>query len=157
MKQLIQPLAWGLALASVLATASSLALSLVTPAAAATAVHEHHAHGPAPTLPAQASFATDAALREGMSRVRDAVEALGDTPADRRQAAELGDRIEAASAYLVANCHLPADADAALHGVLGDLLAGAEQLDAADPAPALARVHSGLARYQQLFNAPHWR
>ncbi|MCF6757929.1 DnrO protein [Stutzerimonas balearica] len=158
MKHLIQPLAWGVTLASILAAASALALSLATPMAAAATAAPHHLHSAQEALPVSAGHATDAALREGMSRVRDALQSAGMAP-DDQAAAVLAGEIEAAGAYLVANCRLPEAADTTLHGVLGNLLGAADRLrgPGAPRDAALRQARSALARYQQLFDAPHWR
>ena len=58
MKTVIQPLAWGLALASILALASGVALDVVISTAQATPTHHEHAN----------PSATPAPLREGMTR-----------------------------------------------------------------------------------------
>jgi hypothetical protein len=93
-----------------------------------------------------------------MSRVRDALQSAGMAP-DDQAAAVLAGEIEAAGAYLVANCRLPEAADTTLHGVLGNLLGAADRLrgPGAPRDAALRQARSALARYQQLFDAPHWR
>ena len=72
---------------------------------------------------------------------------------------KIAGEIEAAGAYLVANCRLPEAADTTLHGVLGNLLGAADRLrePGAPRDAALRQARSALARYQQLFDAPHWR
>ena len=165
MKQYLQPVAWGVAMASIVAMASSFALSMVASTAQAATAHDHSQHSQAPVntqvTPAE-RWATDDALREGMTRLHQAVQRS--LPADPRQAlddaaaAELQREIEAGTSYLIANCRLPEAADAALHGLLIDLLQGAEALSEADQrAQGQQRIASALERYPQVFAAPLWR
>ena len=71
-----------------------------------------------------------------MTRIHEAVQrSLPDAPGQPigdEAAADLQRDIEAATSYLIANCKLPEAADAALHGLLIDLLRGAEALSEAD-------------------------
>ena len=65
MKQYLQPIAWGVAMASVVALASSLALSMAVGTAQAATAHDHSHSTPvaAEATPGE-RWATDAALRE---------------------------------------------------------------------------------------------
>lgn len=161
MKQVIQPLAWGIAMASVLAMASSFALSVVSPAHAASDDHAHHARQAA--KPAEASqWATDEGLREGMTRLRASVnQAIPHDPAqplDAETAIQLQKDVDAAVSYMIANCKLPGAADAALHGLLIDLLRGAEALsEEAEREKGLQQIVATLERYPETFAAPHWK
>jgi len=161
MKAVIQPLAWGLAMASMLALASGLALDLVVDTAQATVTHEGHGAHAASPVGGEQQWATDAALREGMTRLRQAANAaLPDDPAqtiNERQALTLQKAVEDGVSYLIAHCELDAQADAALHGLLTDLLGGAEAL--AEPTKRAAgaqRIRVALQRYPSLFAPPHW-
>jgi aminopeptidase N len=164
MKQYLQPIAWGVAMASVVALASNFALSMVVSTAHAATGHDHSHHTPAAanqSTPAE-RWATDEALREGMTRVHEAVQRS--TPSDPRQplsdeaAAALQRDIEAATSYLIANCQLPEAADAALHGLLIDLLKGAEALSETEQREqGLQRIFDALERYPQTFAEPVWR
>ncbi|AWM60572.1 DnrO protein [Stutzerimonas stutzeri] len=164
MKQYLQPIAWGVAMASIVALASNFALSMVVSTAHAATSHDHSQHAPATaaqTRPGE-RWATDEALREGMTRVHESVQRS--TPSDPRQplsdesAAALQRDIEAATSYLIANCQLPEAADAALHGLLIDLLKGAEALSETDQREqGLQRIFDALERYPQTFAEPVWR
>ena len=161
MKAVIQPLAWGLAMASMLALASGVALDVVVDTAQATVTHDGHGAHAAPPAGGEQQWATDAALREGMTRLRLAAEdALPDDPAQpigERQALALQKEVEDSVSYLIANCELSAQADAALHGLLADLLGGAEALAVpAERADGVQRIHVALERYPNLFAPPHW-
>ena len=93
MKVVIQPLVWGIAMASMLALASGVALDMVVGTTQAAALHEGHGAHAAPPAVASQQWATDAALREGMTRLRAAVHAaVPNDPAqsiDDRQATAL--------------------------------------------------------------------
>ncbi len=164
MKQYLQPLAWGMAMASIVAVASGFALSMVASTAQAAMAHDHGPHGQAmisEPLPG-ARWSTDEALREGMTRIHEAAQrSLPDAPGQPigdEAAADLQRDIEAATSHLIANCKLPEAADAALHGLLIDLLRGAEALSEADQREqGLQRLVEALERYPQLFAEPLWR
>jgi len=163
MKQYLQPIAWGVAMASVVALASSLALSMAVGTAQAATAHDHSHSTPvaAEATPGERR-ATDAALREGMTRIHEAVQrsmpSAPGQPVSDESAAALQRDIEAATSYLIANCKLPEAADNALHGLLIDLLKGAEALsDAGQREQGLQHIFDALERYPQLFAEPVWR
>lgn len=155
MKKVIQPLAWYLVLASVLALASSFALNLVSGTVYAAGFahdHQHGASAPVALPPEGDRWVSDAPLREGMARIRQLVEQQAALPRDLERA------LEAEVATLIERCRLAPQADAALHLLLGELLSGAEALAAgAEREQALARMHGALHRYPQLFADPHWQ
>ncbi len=165
MKQYLQPLGWGLAMASLVALASNFALAVVVGTAQAATAHQHSQHAQpsvaSDALPGE-RWATDEALREGMTRIHEAVQRSLPSdpgqPLDEQSAAALQREIEAATAYLIANCRLPEAADAGLHGLLSDLLEGTEALSDAEQREAgLQRIFAALERYTQLFAEPVWR
>jgi hypothetical protein len=162
MKAVIQPLAWGLAMASMLALASGVALDLVVDPAQATIQRDHDGHTAAVPVASGQRWATDAALREVMTRLRHALGAvqLGDParPLGASQAVQLQAAVEESVSFLIAHCELPEQADAALHELLADLLEGAKAL--AEPAErdqGAQRILATLHRYPEVFAAPHWR
>lgn len=162
MKAVIQPLAWGVAMASMLALASGVALDLVVDSAQAAAPHnhDHDRHlAAAPSINDQ-KWPTDAALRKGMTQLRDAAErALPDGSAsiDARVAKQLQTAVEDNVSFLIANCELSEQADAALHGLLADLLKGAKALaETAEQEHGAQLVLATLQRYPDVFAAPHW-
>ena len=145
-------------------TAVPLLLLAAMTAPLARAQDGHHHHAPATAVaqavPAAQRWATDAPLRTGMGQIRTAVDALqhyeqGHTgPA---QAVALAAQIEGQVAYLVANCKLKPQADAALHVIIAELSAGAQALKA-DPADlsAIAPMRQALQHYSRQFNDPGW-
>jgi hypothetical protein len=76
------------------------------------------------------------------------------------QYAALADRIEAQVNSIVANCHLPAAADANLHYVIADLSGGVARMRGQDPArtrlDGAALVHGALIAYGKYFEDPDW-
>jgi predicted kinase len=114
----------------------------------------HAGHGQAAGLSLDdgRKWATDAGLRQGMTRIRALAEAPAPDPA--AQAAAIRDEVAA----LVANCRLEPRADAVLHALIGELLAGAEAMARPETASAgLDRVRAALARYPDYFDHPGWR
>lgn len=133
--------------------------ALAVPFAHAQEGHEHHAPAAAVSqeIPAQ-RYATDAPLRKGMAQIRTAVDALGHYERGHmgaEQAAGFASDIQAQVAYLVANCKLEPEADAALHGIIAKLGAGAQALKT-DPAnlAAIPPMREALADYQRTFDDP---
>lgn len=117
----------------------------------------HAVHG-APAAAPAGGWATDAPLREGMARVRTALDELrhyemGHMP--QGLAVEKVGEVKDATRYMFANCRLAADADAALHAMLVPLLAAVQRFEA-DPADtgAIAAMRSAVADYPRLFDDP---
>lgn len=124
--------------------------------------HDHAQHAPdAAATPAPAQrWATDAPLRKGMADIRGAVQALGHYEMGHmgpEQALQQVATIEQSIGYLIANCKLDPQADAALHGIIGQLGQGIAALKA-DPQDlaAIATLRSALQEYPRLFDDPDW-
>lgn len=120
----------------------------------------HAAHATPAPVPAQ-RWATDAPLREGMDRVRVALDDLrhyemGHMPAN--MAVERATAIEDAIAYMFANCKLEPKPDAALHGILVPLLTAAQGLkkDPQDMA-TVAAMRKAVADYPVYFEDSKWK
>ena len=147
----------------------ALALFAMAPLASATTTADKHAHDHSHQAAAAAADATDAPaqrhavdapLQAGMGKIRSAVEGLAHHEMghlERKQVLIHAQEIEDQVQYLIANCKLDAKADAALHGIIGRLLAGASALKAkpADAAP-VAKLRDALADYPRLFDDPNW-
>lgn len=107
-------------------------------------------------------WATDAPLRQGLERIRDAVApiiaASTARPLTKDEATALSSAIKDQVQFLVENCKLEPRADAALHVLLNDFLQGAHAL-AADPGSkaGLERVVKALNLYPQYFDHHGWR
>lgn len=155
--KVLQPLFWSLALALMLALASSFALSFVVGTAWAAEGHHHHAPAAAGAQAPAGKWATDLPLRSGMARIRWAALQTLPGPVGDAQASALSREIREATAFMIEHCTLPPQADAALHGVLTELLQGAEALPrAAERERAGERILAALARYPELFDDPQW-
>jgi hypothetical protein len=139
------------------------------PQAAETHAHGHAQHGHAGAVAglefdAGKRWPTDAALREGMSSIRQAFDA--DHPRIHRgeqtdaQYDGLADTVGQQVDRIIANCKLPPAADAQLHLVVADLLQGAALMH--DPGDGTrhdgaALVHGALIAYGKYFDDPDWK
>ena len=113
-----------------------------------------------PTLPAT-PWPSDPALREGMRRMQRAVQALDHVEhghLDAAQSAAVAQQVQDAANYMIANCKLPAEPDAALHGLLSTLLSGAAAIkaDPADTGP-VASMREAIALYPRMFEDVTWQ
>lgn len=141
----------------------SIALSAALPAIAQHSHDQHESHATsaaAVTIPAQ-RHATDAPLRDGMARIRVALDELshyemGHMP--QAVAVERVDAIKAATDSIFANCKLAPDADVALHAMLVPLLNGinAFRTDPADTSTVVA-MRQAIADYPRVFDDPNWQ
>lgn len=116
-----------------------LALAFAVAAAPALAQHAHHdpaAHVDTMAAATQARFKADAVLSREMGAIRAAFEAhlpaIHDGSLDTAGYAALGAEVETRIATIIRECRLPADADAALHGYIGRMLAAAGRMKRAD-------------------------
>lgn len=126
--------------------------------------HSHEATGSAQlTLNKGQKWATDDNLRQGMSRIRDALAAgfpaiqAGKTTAEqyRTLAQKTNDQI----AFMVRNCKLNPDADAMLHLVLADIIAGADAMQGKNVHEAhkgAEKIAHALDNYSTYFDHPDW-
>ncbi len=94
-------------------------------------------------------WATDQVLRTGMQRIHEAVQQ--NSPQLARTTREQVD-------YLIAHCELEPEADATLHGIIAQLLAGAQALSQ-DPrsTEGLEKIHHALRQYPEYFDHPGWQ
>ena len=109
-------------------------------------------------------WATDAPLRQGMVAIRDAVRGapapLHKGTASPTEYAALGNRIEAEVGRIVKECKLPPAADAQLHLVIADVIAGADAMKGAKDGKAgragLVKVNGAVESYARYFDHPGW-
>lgn len=143
------------------------ALAALTGAAALAAEHAHHGHA-APsklTLDQGKKWPTDEPLRQAMGRVRaamaPALPAIHADKAGAKQYRDLAAAVEKEVAYIVANCRLAPDADAMLHLVIADLVAGADAMQGKSkgtkPRSGAIRVVQALDDYGRFFDHPGWQ
>jgi hypothetical protein len=151
-------------------TLASLTLLAAAPNHAPAQHEQHEAHGPGGAvaqlqLKDGQKWQTDAALRSGMANIRAAFDA--DHPAIHAgkqadaQYAALAKRIDQQVKSIVANCRLPAEADANLHLIVADLLQGISLMRGEDPARSrhdgAALIHGALNAYGKFFDDPAWK
>ncbi|MCW9058366.1 MAG: hypothetical protein OQL11_05790 [Gammaproteobacteria bacterium] len=134
-------------------------------AGAADQGHDHHDHATQETgglvLNEGERWATDAALREGMERVRASFAEV--LPAYQRgefsheAATDTARAIDDHVAFLVENCKLEPAADAVLHVLVAELLQGTATLRKAPASPeGLPRIHGVLRDYPRYFDHTGW-
>ncbi len=125
--------------------------------------HAHHGGHPLDSVGLEVPdghvrWIPDAPLLEGMRRVRTAVADLDAQPAPAREPAAVAAsaaEVDAAIAYMFANCELAPEPDVALHAILARLMAGIRALRA-DPADAGAveGMRAAVDHYHALFDDP---
>ena len=144
--------------------AAAFALGATQPALAADS-HNHAAGAPAKlALDHGKQWATDAPLRQHMGEIRTLMsERLGSIHAGKLQPADyraLGAAIEQQVAAIVAECKLPPDADAMLHLVVADMVAGADVMQgkaAGKPADGAHKVVLAANAYGRYFKDAGWK
>ncbi len=137
---------------------------------AALAAEEHHHHGESAAaaqkleLNAGKKWATDAALRQSMDEINQAMaKALPLIHKDRfgdADYAALATTINQKVGYAVENCKLEPKADAMLHLVIAELMAGAEIMNGKTSATrhdGAVRVRQALQSYGKYFQHPNWK
>ncbi len=155
---------------NILATLLVLSLGAGGSALAADkAAHEHeHHHGAKPAalqLNAGKKWETDAPLRKAMGEIRQSMAASLDAIHHNRLPAKdyaaLAHKVESAVGDMIANCKLGAQADEQLHGVIAELLAGAEQMSGkakhGKPRDGAVKVVVALDKYGKYFDDPGYQ
>jgi hypothetical protein len=145
---------------------ASLCIVLSVPVLAGTGGHSHghDSHGQPATLQLDAGkkWQTDAALRSAMGRLRETMAASLDGIHENRlksaEYAALASKVEQEVGRIVADCKLDERADAQLHIVVGELLAGAERMagkvKGASRQGGAVRVIGALDKYAAYFDDP---
>lgn len=123
---------------------------------------EAHDHGAVPfelQLDNGQKWAIDAPLSKAMGDIsasmRQSLEAIHADQLAAPDYAPLARQVNDSVAYMVANCNLPADADAQLHMVIAQLMLGAEKMagDSAEtPRAGAIQVIQALDAYQHYFD-----
>lgn len=141
-----------LAIATLLAVSGASSANVSDP-------HAGHASATTSATPTQ-RWQTDAPLRTGMREIRVAVDALDHGVhghLDDAQVVALANRVDQQIAYLVANCKLEPQADAALHVIIAKLGAGARALrEEPGNRDAIASMQRAVESYPQQFDDPTW-
>ena len=148
-------------------TLSAAALLSMGPGIGSAQDHNHaHDHGkPAQfTLDNGKKWATDDNLRQSMSLIRDALAAelpaIHSGKATTEQYRVLAQKTNDQIAFMVKNCKLEPKADAMLHLVLADIIAGSDAMMAQDGSSArqgAEKIARALGNYGAYFGHPGWR
>ena len=106
-------------------------------------------------------WGTDASLRTGMSRIREAFEqklpGFGDQSLTTRDYEALADVVDTQLGFMFENCDLPPAADAQLHRLLGFIAGASAGLREQDRRRAgMASLHRSLDAYATYFDHPGW-
>lgn len=144
------------------------ALTLVaTPAIAVQDMHQHghDAQGPTLQLNAGKKWETDAPLRRAMGEIRQSMassqDAIHANKATAKTYAALAKKVESGVADIVANCKLAPAADAQLHIIVADLMAGAEQMAGkakqGKRRDGAVKVIGALNNYAKFFDDPEFQ
>ena len=151
----------------VLTALTLLCLSAAAPAFAAEDAHKHghEAQGSMLQLNAGKKWETDAALRKSMGEIRhtmaSSLHAIHDNTLPAKAYDGLAQKVEGAVGEIIANCKLPPAADAQLHIVVADLLAGAEQMAGKDKEAGrmdgAVKVVGALDNYGKYFDDPGFK
>jgi hypothetical protein len=146
-------------------TALAIAIGLGAGSAALAVTPHAHQPGGAAVLAIELDqgrkWATDEALRAGMTRIRVAVgEALPGIHQGRASPADftaLATRVQQEIDFIIANCKLPEAADQQLHRVLERMLEGIEGMKAASAREnGVIAVVEALEAYATAFEHPDW-
>lgn len=128
----------------------------------------HHSHDSKPNA-SQANtpqnklerkFATDKNLRQGMDTVLDTMMKLHRSESSgfaKNQLIDAGKNIEAAVQGVFKNCKLAPEADAALHPVLSEILAGAGLFKDGKFESGHEKIHFAFIKYEDFFEHAGWR
>lgn len=150
-------------IAATLSTAALLSVGAL-PALAQDHDHSHETAGPAQlTLNNGQKWATDDNLRQGMSRIRDALTeelpAIQAGKATAEQYRALVQKTNDQITFMVRNCKLDPQADAMLHLLLADIIAGADAMrgkNGSEARKGAEKIAHALDDYGAYFDHPGW-
>lgn len=147
-------------------TLSAAALLSMSPGIVSAQGHSHShdaAESARLTLNNGKKWTTDDNLRQAMSRIRDALaaelHAIHSGKATAKQYHALAQKTDDQIAFMVKNCKLEPKADAMLHLVLADIIAGADAMKGKDSSAAhkgAAKIAHALGNYAAYFDHPGW-
>lgn len=125
----------------------------------------HHAHGTdhsAALMPPEGQrWATDEPLRAAMTRLRATIEqalaAQENGSPDVIDAQALAQTVEREVAFMIENCKLPPEPDAALHVLIGQMLSAAHKLkESPSDTKTVSELAQALDAYGEHFDHPGW-
>lgn len=142
--------------------AASIGMAAV-PVLGADAAHSHDAHPAKLQLDHGKKWPTDEPLRRGMSAIRavmaQRIESIHRNKLSAEEYRSAGAQVDQEVARIVAECKLEPKADAMLHIIVADLLAGAEGMQGKSKAKPMAGAHKvvqALNAYGRYFDHPGW-
>jgi hypothetical protein len=125
--------------------------------------HQHHGEQQTLQMNKDKQWQTDATLRNNMSSLADTLrvktKAIHKGELTSAEYAALGAAVDTSVGDIVKNCKLPADADAMLHIVIGELIAAAETMRGTANANKAGAAHQAvvaLNNYGRYFKHPGW-
>lgn len=126
--------------------------------------HDHDATAPAQlALDNGQKWATDDSLRQGMIRTRNALAAnlaaIHSGKATAKEYQALAQKTNEQVSFMVQNCKLDPKADAMLHLLLGDIIAGADAMagkNSSEARKGAEKIAQALEEYGAYFNHPGW-
>jgi hypothetical protein len=147
--------------------AFAVSVACAAPALAAEDAHSH-GHGAAEAklvLNNGQKWSTDAPLRSGMENIRGSViknlKAIHANKATNAQYEALAKSVNSEVAGIVQNCKLAPEADAQLHIVIAEMMAGAEAMEGKVKGETrragAERVAKALNAYGEHFDHPGWK
>lgn len=120
--------------------------------------HDSHASQAALSLNDGNKWATDEALRHAMHGIVELMQPHLHQPAASADYSTLSHGIHSNIEYMVQNCKLEPAADAALHVIIGEMIAGTELLDGkqgeAARSQGVEKIAQALTSYTQYFDHP---
>ena len=131
--------------------------------------NEHqHGHGPKKHPPAPEAgkkFESDKPLRSHMSAIRtemqSRIKSVHQGQAKEEVYRQLAERIDGSVRSIFKDCKLKPEADAALHVILTEIMAGSSSMksgvDAKTRADGFSKVVNGLKMYAQTFHDSGWK
>lgn len=145
-------------------TLISLAMPIHSPSVANAQGHTHHEHGGAQVSQRPESgdlWQTDAALRQGMHRIRAAVLVAHSLVKEERfgsgESSHLATEVSGAMTSMFENCRLSTEADTSLHSLLERLIHAVEVIKTEPLSPSgVPAMISVLQDYPQQFNDPEF-
>lgn len=152
---------------SVIALALCLGAGNALAAVQAAAGHDHAHHGGAAKLALDngKKWAIDEPLRKAMGNIRDAIAASLDSIHNGKfsdaEYAGLAKKINGEVEYMVGNCKLNPKADAQLHLLIADILAGIEAMEGKrkkiERPDGAVKVIGALEKYPAYFDDSGWK
>jgi len=120
--------------------------------------HDSHASQAALSLNDGNKWATDEALRHAMHSIVELMQPHLHQPAANADYNTLSHGIHSNIEYMVQNCKLEPAADAALHAIIGEMIAGTDLLEGKQGEAArrqgVERIAAALTSYTQYFDHP---